>query len=203
MEEIGIKQKMPMTKYTQMRGVVWNIRGLNKTGRINCLADLISKYNLDFIGVQETKKAIIDDRILNSINKNMDWNYLPAEGTAGGILLGFKSSTFEVLSWQNFKFCATAIVKSLGDKLIWRLVTVYGSPYEEHKLDFLAELDQIMAMWQGPTLLGGDFNLVRNQKENNNNNINFSHSMSFNDWINKCGLIEYKDPHRAFTWSNN
>jgi exonuclease III len=47
---------MPITKYTQMRGVVWNIRGLNKIGRINCLTNLISKYNLDFIGVQETRR---------------------------------------------------------------------------------------------------------------------------------------------------
>jgi hypothetical protein len=27
--------------------------------------------------------------------------------------------------------------------------------------------------------------------------------MVLNDWINKWGLVEYSDPHRAFTWSNN
>jgi hypothetical protein len=51
--------------------------------------------------------------------------------------------------------------------------------------------------------LRGDFNLIRNQKEKSNSNINFSHSMAFNDWINKWDLIEYSDPHRVFTWSNN
>jgi hypothetical protein len=96
------------------------------------------------------------------------------------ILLGFKSSTFGVLSWQNFKFCSTAIVRNIGDKLT-RFVAIYGSPYEEHKLDFLTEMDLVMSRWQGPILLGGDFNLVRNQKEKNKNNINFNHSMTFND----------------------
>jgi exonuclease III len=41
-----------------MIGAVWNIRGLNKTGRISCVVDLISKYKLDFVGIQETKKKL-------------------------------------------------------------------------------------------------------------------------------------------------
>jgi hypothetical protein len=91
---------------------------------------------------------------LNNINKCIDWNYLPAEGTACGILLGFKASTFEVISWQNFKLCSTAIVRNIGDKVTWRFMAVYGSSYDEHKMDFLTQLDLVMSMWQGPTLLG-------------------------------------------------
>jgi hypothetical protein len=45
--------------------------------------------------------------------------------------------------------------------------------------------------------------LVRTHKEKSNGNINFSHNTAFNDWINKWRLIEYSDPHRAFTCSNN
>jgi hypothetical protein len=97
----------------------------------------------------------------------MEWNYIPAEGTAGGILVGFKALTFEVISWQNFKFGATAIVRNHADKFTWRLIVVYGSPYEEFKLGFISELDSIMTTWQGPTILGGgggDFNLVRHRR---------------------------------------
>jgi hypothetical protein len=61
-----------------MIGDAWNIIGLNKSGRISCVADLISKYRLDFIGIQETKKAIIDDRTMKNISKYMDCNFLPA-----------------------------------------------------------------------------------------------------------------------------
>jgi hypothetical protein len=80
----------------------------------------------------------------------MEWNYIPAEGTAGGILVGFKALTFEVISWQNFKFGATAIVRNHADKFTWRLIVVYGSPYEEFKLGFISELDSIMTTCQGP-----------------------------------------------------
>jgi hypothetical protein len=37
---------------------------------------------------------------------------------------------------------------------------VYGSPYEESKVEFIDELHLIMGLLGGSTLLGGDFNLV-------------------------------------------
>jgi hypothetical protein len=49
---------------------------------------------------------------------------------------------------------------------------------------------------------GGDFNLVRCQG-GSNRSINFNHASLFNDWIDKWGLIDLKDPYRNYTWSNN
>jgi hypothetical protein len=68
----------------------------------------------------------------------------PAEGTVGGILVGFKVKSIDVLSWQKFKFCSSAIVRNVGDKFTWRLVVVYGSVYDVYKLDFLTELEMVM-----------------------------------------------------------
>jgi hypothetical protein len=63
----------------------------------------------------------------------MTWKFLPAKGSAGGILVGFKNPTFEVLSWQSFDYCMTAVVKTQSDNFTWRLIVVYGSPYDETK----------------------------------------------------------------------
>lgn len=60
-----------------------------------------------------------------------------------------------------------------------------------------------MGSWNGPTLLGGDFNIVRNQREKNNGLINFSIVDMFNDWIDIWALMDIKDPARGFTWTNN
>jgi hypothetical protein len=57
--------------------------------------------------------------------------------------------------------------------VVWRLIIIYGPPYEESKMLFLSELDGILLNWHGPTLIGGDFNLVRNQKEKSNGVVNF------------------------------
>jgi hypothetical protein len=69
-----------------------------------------------------------------------------------------------VINWQQFQFCVVTVVKNMVDNLIWRLIVVYGSPYEEIKLEFIEELDMVMAKWNGPTLVGGDSNLVISQK---------------------------------------
>ena len=49
---------------------------------------------------------------------------------------------------------------------------VYGPAYEDRKVDFLDELEHIMASWQGPLLIGGDFNLVRFISDKSNGQIN-------------------------------
>jgi hypothetical protein len=44
--------------------------------------------------------------------------FLTARGTVGGILVGFKSSLFEVISWQASQYCAISIVKNIVDDFI-------------------------------------------------------------------------------------
>jgi exonuclease III len=39
-----------------MIGAFWNVRSLNKEGRLQCLADFVKDNNLDFVGFQEIKK---------------------------------------------------------------------------------------------------------------------------------------------------
>lgn len=39
-----------------MIGVVWNVRDLNKEGRLQSITDFVKDNKLDFVGFQETKK---------------------------------------------------------------------------------------------------------------------------------------------------
>jgi hypothetical protein len=110
---------------------------------------------------------------------------------------------FEIVSWTHYEYCLSAVVKTELDNFVWRLVVLYGSPYEDKKMEFISELHLVMAGWQGPTLIGGGYNFVRTQNDKSNGLINFSHASAFNEWINEWGLIENKDPSRLFTWSNN
>jgi endonuclease/exonuclease/phosphatase family metal-dependent hydrolase len=60
-----------------------------------------------------------------------------------------------------------------------------------------------MDAWLGPTIIGGDFNLVRSREEKNIGVVNFHWVSLFKDRINKYGLIELKNYGRKFTWANN
>lgn len=150
-----------------MIGVVWNIRGQKKRG-----ADFISDNKIDFVSFQETKKESFDDSFLGYVNRDFIWHCFPATGTTGGILVGLNSRKFEVLAWQNLSFAVSVMVKNCDDKFVWRFISVYGSPYEDGKQEFINELHSLLENWDGPTLIGGDFNLVANIKEKSNGVVN-------------------------------
>ena len=84
-----------------MIGAIWNVGGLNKRGRLQCITDFVSKTKLDFVSFQETKKESFEDSFLNYVNRDFIWNFLPVQGTAGAILVGLNSRKFEALSWQQ------------------------------------------------------------------------------------------------------
>ena len=131
------------------------------------------------------------------------WTWLPFVGTAGGILVGVNGDMFEILNTDNHEYCISCLLKNKRDAITWRFVSVYGSAYEEHKLDFINELHTVMSNWMGPTMIGGDFNIVRNSKEKSSGNVNQMLVNLFNDCANKFGLIELKNSGRLYTWSNN
>ena len=138
-----------------MIGATWNSRSLARPGRKQAIADFILDHKIEFIGLQETKKETIDSSFLKYIAGNYDFNWfsLPAKGTAGGILVGFRSDLFDVISFSAKDFCVISTVKSISDNFIWQLVVVYGSSYPEHKLEFITELHDVMEASSFPTLV--------------------------------------------------
>jgi exonuclease III len=178
-------------------------RGLNKRGKLQCITDFMYENKLDFMDFQETKKDSFHESVLIQIHKDFSWNYLPTEGTAGGILVGLNSNKFEALAWRKTKSYVVAMIRNMVDKFVWRFVSVYGSSYEEGKADFIQELHEIMDNWSGPTLLRGDFNLVNNLKEKSNGLVNKKWVDLFKDCTNCHGLVELKNSSRSFTWTNS
>ena len=185
-----------------MKGAFWNIRGLNKVGRKLMLSSFMRSYHLDFVGVIETKKESFEGSFLKSFTGNtpFSWNYLPAVGSAGGVLVGFNSDLFNVVMQGSFKFLLNCLVTDKKSNFTWRCIVVYGSPYEEGKQEFLDELDKVLMGWHGPTLVGGDFNLVRVASDKSNGVINSKWAGLFNSWVNKWALLELNDRSKTFTW---
>jgi len=50
----------------------WNVRGPNKEGKLQCLADFVKDNNLDFVGFQETKKDNFNESFLSYIHKDFN-----------------------------------------------------------------------------------------------------------------------------------
>lgn len=188
-----------------MNVLFWNIRGISTPGKNPCILDTLTKTNASIVAFQETKLETFSNSFLKSISCNRDfiWHHLPANGTAGGILVGVDADIFEVISWNTLKFSVSCNLKLKASGVTFRLVAVYGSPYDEGKDDFLSELHSICLDNNQPTLIGGDFNLTRYQKDKSNGRINHRWSDKFNAWIHIWSLLEIKISGRQFTWANN
>jgi hypothetical protein len=132
-----------------MKGVFWNIRGLNRFGRNLSLGSIIRDNGLDFMGVQETKK----EEFIPSFLKNLitpatfQWHFLPAKRTAGGILLGVRES-LGVSNVSILKYCVSCMLMDKRKNFSWKLVVVYAPPpYDEGKVEFIDELHSVLASW--------------------------------------------------------
>ncbi|KAJ1283589.1 hypothetical protein BS78_03G139500 [Paspalum vaginatum] len=163
-----------------MKGIFWNIRGLGKIGRIPAVVSRIRDNHVDIVGIVETKKESLSVGLLKSLTGyvEFDWCYLPAKGSAGGILVGCNLDKFAMSSTVLLQFSVSVFLIDKKTGFSWKLVVVYGSPYEE-----------------------GDFNLVRGPSEKTYSRINHRWVDSFNDWINKWALIDLD--HSNVTETNN
>lgn len=188
-----------------MNILFWNIRGISTPGKKTCIVDTLAKTNPSIVAFQETKLERFSTSFPKSIrcNRNFAWHHLPTNGTAGGILVGVDTDIFYVLSWNVLKFSVSCILKLKSSGISFRLVYVYGSPYDEGKDDFISELHNLCLDDHHPTLFGGDFNLTRYQKDKSNGRINHRWSDKFNAWIHIWSLLEIKISGRQFTWANN
>jgi hypothetical protein len=66
---------------------------------------------------------------------------------------------------------------------------VYGATYEDRKHAFIDELHDFCGKKNIPVIIGGDFNLVRYQKDKSNGCVDFKWCDGFNDWIDRYALL--------------
>jgi hypothetical protein len=82
-------------------------------------------------------------------------------------------------------------------------VTVYGPAHDDKREQFLSELSNICAKDDVPTLLGGDFNILRYSSEKNKLFNGNRYCDLFNWIINSYELREIDMSGGKYTWSNN
>jgi hypothetical protein len=85
----------------------------------------------------------------------------------------------------------------------WVLVAVYGAAQPEFKESFLTELVQACKGECLPLCIGGDFNIIRNSSEKNNDRFDERWPFLFNTIIDNLDLREIEMSGHRFTWANS
>ncbi|CAM0884540.1 unnamed protein product [Alopecurus aequalis] len=175
-----------------MRGLIYNIRGFGQSGRRSQLKDYIKRERPDIIGLQETIRQDFTDMELRSLEfgGQFGWNWLPANGHSGGLLLGFRDECFEVGEWKKGTFFLSAMLWQRNCKVKWCFMLVYGPADHSRTDEFLGELEHEVTNCDLPLVVEGDFNLIRGAGDKNNSNLNWPRINRFNDAIAAMSLRE-------------
>jgi hypothetical protein len=54
---------------------------------------------------------------------------------------------FDIYRCDKNTFPVSILLKNKSDGVVWRFISVYGSAYDEHNLDFVNELHNTYASW--------------------------------------------------------
>lgn len=82
-------------------------------------------------------------------------------------------------------------------------MAVYGAAQIEHKECFLTEFVRVCSTETKPLMVGGDFNIIRNTLEKNNDRFDSRWPNLFNACIDTLNLRELVLSGRKFTWASS
>jgi exonuclease III len=183
--------------------LVWNVRGLNSPTRCDAIYQLVLLSGASVVCFQETKLQVVSRSVVDRcLGRDFDdFFFLPANGTRGGILLAWKSSEVTI---SNPHLSTNALTERVGEpgEAGWWFTGVYGPQEEGDKIAFLQELKDIRDLHQGPWAVAGDFNLITDAADKNNDRLHRRMMRKFRRTLAELELKELYLNGRRYTWSN-
>jgi len=126
--------------------LIWNVRGLNDKARRDNLRKVVDESRPEVICLQETKLSHISARDVSSFlgQEFINFVYLPAQQTRGGILVAWREGTFTVDHHRVHGHSVSVLFSSSNDPPWW-FTGVYGPQRDADKVVFLDELREVRA----------------------------------------------------------
>ena len=139
----------------------WNTRGLNDPAKRDAVREFVEPLHVNLVCLQETKMQSFDRyTVLQCLGPSFDgFAFLPAVDTRGGILIAWDTTVLEVTNIVSDSFMLTGEVVCRSGAPWW-LTVVYGPQTAALKLQFLEELEARRALYPGPWMMIGDFNMI-------------------------------------------
>lgn len=185
--------------------LVWNARGLNSRARRTAVRDIIVQERVSVVCLQETKVDYFPVTwIFELMGRDFDYCCLPSIGVSGGIIIGWRTDSWRGANPRIAAFSVSVLLSpvdgaDVGD--FW-LTSVYGPADHALREGFLRELEDLASTCAGPWLICGDFNLIYQAQDKNNDRLDRRSLRRFRRTIDDLQLAELHLHGRLFTWSN-
>lgn len=187
-----------------MNIISWNVRGLGRPAKRFLVKDFLLLHCAEVCCLQESKLADFPNAIWREVggSKFDDFAFVPARGSAGGMVIGWNSSILTGSVLFIGGFCLTVEFHDKRDHSQWRCTSVYGPNARHLKPAFWEEIRRSGGGGGLPWVICGDFNAIFSVNDKN------SGIPCLDDIHHACGLLNdlslYEPPAvgRRFSWTN-
>ncbi len=102
--------------------------------------------------LQETKLTGVDLQLVRSLwgNSFVDWEFLPAVGSTGGVLIMWDNHVVEKLNSVIHKFFVSCVWKGVSDGFVWVGTGLYGPTNDLVRRELWEELSAVHGTWRHP-----------------------------------------------------
>lgn len=154
--------------------------------------------------LQETKLANVTPAKARAFLPNYlsDFMSIGAYGSRGRLVSAWDSNILTKVSYISRHYSLTITFEYSLASLSFTVTNVYAPSDHSFTADFLVELADLHNQIASACLLIGDFNLIRDPSEKNNDNFHAPLAAQFNDAIDRLSLLELPLLDRLYTWSN-
>ncbi|PWA46254.1 RNA-directed DNA polymerase, eukaryota, Reverse transcriptase zinc-binding domain protein [Artemisia annua] len=169
-----------------------NIRGLKKHRKRVWIKDMCCKYNIHFLGVQETKMTKLELFRIKSKWGNFKFDYacIMARGRSGGLISIWDPNFFvktNIWCGDNYVIVKGKWKNSIED---YYFINVYGPQRQPEKTNLWNFLRLFIQDHHGKVVLFGDLNEVRDISERYGSLFSSGDAATFNSFIQDVGLID-------------
>ena len=166
--------------------------GLNNPQKRESVKYWLRNWKCDVVCLQETKLAEVDLQLVRSLwgNSFVGWEFLPAVGSAGGVILLWDKRVVERLDSVVKTFSISCLWKGVSDSFVWVGTGLYGPCTDVLRSELWEELKEVQQTWASPWCVFGDFNVVRFPSERLGCNRLTSHMLDFSDFIEASHLVD-------------
>nr|GEY39606.1 RNA-directed DNA polymerase, eukaryota [Tanacetum cinerariifolium] len=191
-----------MIKVGQTMG--YTMEGIGSKAKKDWTRELIGKYKVNFLSLQETKMESISEMDVKILWGNSNFEYLFSEaiGNSGGTLCTWDPNIFlkeqHILSDNFVALFSTWI--PIKTKLL--MISIYAPQPRTDKRSLCNYIMSLVTRWQGDSIVMGDFNEVRSADERIGSVFNIQRATDFNDFISNSRLVDIQLEDYSFTWSH-
>lgn len=160
-------------------------------------------HRATLVCLQETMLEVVPASWATELLGTMfDYVFVPSVGAAGGVLLAWRRDVWEASLPTALTHSISVKLKCTGSHDAWWLTAVYGPQSDKAKREFLAELRSFREANDGPWLICGDFNMIYQAADKNNDRLDRRGMRRFRSFIDFMLLQELLLTGRRYTWSN-